>query len=138
MIASYSPVIKLAQAGVEVAAQALDHQLRVPGTQDGFATQTGGADDSAGRQLVEAGVLVRNEGITRVLARRNGRQRKTFRHLHRHVLQGMHGKIGATFLHRHFQLLDEQPLAADLRQRAIKDLVATGGHAENAHLGTGV
>ena len=42
----------------------------------------------------------------------------------------MHGKMGAAVLQRHFQLLDEQPFAAHLRQRFVEDLVTAGGHAE--------
>ncbi len=46
----------------------------------------------------------------------------------------MHGKVGAAFRHRHFEFLDEQPLAADLGERPVEDLVAPGGHAENDNL----
>ena len=38
----------------------------------------------------------------------------------------MHGNVGMAGLHRDFQLLQEQPLAADLRQGAIQHLVAAG------------
>jgi hypothetical protein len=36
----------------------------------------------------------------------------------------MHGDVGAALFQRHFQLLDEQALAAHLAQRAVQDLVA--------------
>ena len=42
--------IELLQAGIEVAAQALDDQLRIFGAQDGLAAQAGGADHGASRQ----------------------------------------------------------------------------------------
>ena len=42
----------------------------------------------------------------------------------------MHGELGAVFFERDLQLLDEQPLAADLGQGAVEDLVAAGRHAE--------
>jgi hypothetical protein len=42
----------------------------------------------------------------------------------------MHGEVGAPFLHGDFEFLDEQPLAADLRQRPVEDLVAARRHAE--------
>jgi len=41
------------------------------------------------------------------------------------------GEVGTAFLHRDFEFLDEQALAADLGQRAIEDLVAARCHAEN-------
>ena len=39
-------------------------------------------------------------------------------------------QLGAALLQRDLQLLDEKPLAADLGQRAVEDLVAAGGHAQ--------
>jgi hypothetical protein len=32
------------------------------------------------------------------------------RHVHRHILERMHGEIGAVLVHRLLELLDEQPL----------------------------
>ena len=72
----------------------------------------------AGRQLIQRGKLVRDEGIARILARRDGRQHEAFRHHHRHILHRMHGEVGLAFLHRHFEFLDEQALAADFGERA--------------------
>jgi hypothetical protein len=43
----------------------------------------------------------------------------------------MHGKVSLAFLHRDFEFLDEQALAADFGERPIEDLIALGGHAEN-------
>ncbi len=42
----------------------------------------------------------------------------------------MHGEVGAALFERRLELLDEQALAADLGQRAVEDLVAARGHAE--------
>ena len=36
----------------------------------------------------------------------------------------MHGDVGVPIEHRYFELLQEQPLAADRRQRAIENLIA--------------
>jgi hypothetical protein len=44
----------------------------------------------------------------------------------------MHGNIRTPFLQRLFQLFDEQPLAADFRQRYIKNLVSACRHAKYA------
>ena len=46
----------------------------------------------------------------------------------------MHGQVGAAFLHRDFEFLDEQALAADRRQRLVEDLVALRRHAEDIDL----
>jgi hypothetical protein len=96
-----------------------------------LAAQAAGAHDRAGRQLVEAGVLVGDEGVARVFALEHGGQRKAFRQLHRHVLERMDRQVGAPLEHGRFELLDEQALAADLGQGAVEDLVATGCHSEN-------
>ena len=56
------------------------------------------------------------------------------RQLHRHVLQRMHGQVRAAVFERRLQFLDEQALAADLGQRAVEDLVAARGHAEQFDL----
>jgi hypothetical protein len=42
----------------------------------------------------------------------------------------VHGQIGAAFLESHFQLLDEQALAAHLGQGSVQNLVALGRHPQ--------
>jgi hypothetical protein len=54
--------------------------------------------------------------VARVFALQHGGQRKAFRQLHRHILERMHGQVGAAFGHRHFQFLHEQALAAHFGQ----------------------
>ena len=78
--------------------------------------------------------MIGNEGIARVFAGQDASQRKAFRQIHRYVFQRMHGDVGAAFTEGHFQFLDEQPLAAHLAQRAVQDLVAQGGHAQQFDL----
>ena len=46
----------------------------------------------------------------------------------------MYRQIGPPFGHRHFQLLDEQALAADRGQRPIENLITARGHAEDGDL----
>ena len=123
--------VELAQTGVQIAAQGFDLQTGITRVQEGLAAQAGGADDGTWRQIFQPFVAVRNQRITGRFAGADCRQHKAFRHFHRHVLERMHGKVGLAFLHGDFQFLDEQALAADLRERAIKDLVAARGHAEN-------
>jgi len=71
----------------------------------------------------------------RVFALADGGQHETFRHIHRHILQRMHGEIGAPVFQRGFQLFNEQALAADFRQRHVENLVTLRGHAEDADFG---
>jgi hypothetical protein len=54
--------------------------------------------------------------------------------MHRDIFHGMHGDVGAALFQRDFELLDEQPLAADLGKRAIENLIAAGGHCQNLYL----
>ena len=126
-------VVQFAQAGLHIAAQRLDHQMRKAGTQLRFAAQAGRAYHGAVRQLVQAGVAVGNQRVARVFALADGGQGKAFGQVHRHVLDGVHGDIGAAFLQGQFQLFHEQALAADFGQRLVEDLVALGGHAQDFH-----
>jgi hypothetical protein len=96
----------------------------------GFAAQAGGADHGARRHVVEALVLVGDEGVEGHLALGDGDQRELGREGHRHVLHRMHGDVGGAVEERGFELLDEQALAAHLGQRPVEDLVAAGGHAQ--------
>ena len=81
---------------------------------------------SAKRRIVR-----RDEGIARILAFEHRAEREAVGQLHRHVLERMHGEVRAADRERGLELLDEQPLAADLRKRAIEDLVAARRHSEN-------
>ncbi|MNH29126.1 hypothetical protein D3C79_893370 [compost metagenome] len=50
----------------------------------------------------------------------------------------MHGDVGLVLEQRGFQFLDEQPLAADFRQRRVEQLVATADHRHQGHDQTGM
>ena len=54
----------------------------------------------------------------------DSRDAKAIRHIRRNVFHRMHGKVGFAMLHRNFELLDKQALAADFLQAAIEDFVA--------------
>ncbi|MNN14774.1 hypothetical protein D3C81_1278540 [compost metagenome] len=111
--------VKLAEPRVEVAAQRLDHQVRIAGAQQGLAAQAGGADHSAGRHLVERGEAVRNQCVARVFALHHRGQREAGGQFHRHILERMHRQVRAAFVHRELQFFDKQTLAADFRQRTV-------------------
>ena len=115
--------IELAEPGVEVAAQRLDRQLRMARADLRLAAQAGRAD-GARRQLGQRGVGVGDEGVARVGALEHGAQLERGLQIDRHVLQGVHGQIGAAVEQGGFEFLDEQALAAHLGQCAVQDLVA--------------
>src|SRR5712664_2663580 len=118
----------------EIATQRLHPQGWIALVQLRLAPQAGSPDDGSRRQRLQALAQVGHEAISRILSRGNGRQAKSLRHTHRNVLRGVHGKIGPPVLERGLELLYEKPLAADLSEGPIDDLVASRGDAEDAHL----
>jgi len=52
---------------------------------------------------------------------------------HRHILHRVHRDVGFALLQRSLELLDEEPLAADLRKRSPEAAVALRGHAKQAN-----
>ena len=94
-------------------------QLRLP-------TQRRRADARALRQRFDAIETVADEGIGMVGAGQDRRQREARLQFHRHVLQRVHRAIRVAALHRQFQFLEEQALAADRRERTVQHFVAAG------------
>ena len=87
----------------------------------------------AGGQVGQRRVVVADEGVGRVRARQDGRQLEARLQRGRHILERVHRDVRAAVLHRHFQLLEEQALAADGGQRAVEDLVAARGQRHQLH-----
>jgi hypothetical protein len=79
---------------------------------------------------------VGDEGVARVLALHHTGEVKALGQVHRHVFEGVDGQISPALLERDLQFLHEQALAAYFAQAAVEDLVAPGGHAQQAHLVT--
>jgi hypothetical protein len=133
MMASYSPASSLARRVLT-----LPRRSRI--TRSGGQRAAG--TDGAGwrcrprplRQLVYLVEAVGNKGIARVFALADGVQAESVGELHRHVFHGVDGDVGPPFQHGSFQLLDEQPLAADLGERGIEDLVTLGAHGHQFDL----
>ena len=92
--------VELAQARVEVAAQRLDAQVGPQRAQQHHAAQAGGADHRALRQVVQAGVARARPGHRAGLRAPSRRPARSLRQVHRHVLERMHGEVGAAFLQR--------------------------------------
>ena len=80
------------------------------------------------RQVGEAGDALRDERVARIGPRQRGGDAEAGRQLARHVLHRVHGDVGAAFLHRDLEFLDEQTLAADLGERAVLHPVALRAH----------
>ena len=80
------------------------------------------------RQVGETLMAQRQERVVRIGARQHRRDAEARRQLARHVLHRVHGDVGAAFLHRDLEFLDEQALAADLRERAVLHAVALRAH----------
>ena len=74
--------------------------------------------------------LAGDEHVARVLARGDGGDDEVGlvdqRHRDRHVLEAVHGEVDLPREQGLLELLGEQPLAAELVQRAVGDLVAGG------------
>ena len=126
--------VELAQPSVQVAAQRLHLQVRPQRTELHHPPQAGGADAGALRQFGQRRKLVGHERVARIFALQHGRQLEAFGQVHRHVLQRMHRQVGVASFQRGFEFLDKQPLAAHLGQRAVQNLVAARGHAQQLHL----
>lgn len=75
-------------------------------------------------------MAIGDEGIARIGAIEDGAQLERRLQIDRHVLQTMHGQIGAAVEQGVFEFLDEEPLAAHLGEGAVEDLVASGRQGE--------
>ena len=78
----------------------------------------------------------RDPSVARVFTLHHASQRKAFGHVHGHVFEGMHRQIGTAFFKGDLKLFNKQTLAPDFAQRAVQDLVALGGHAQNRDFAT--
>jgi len=130
--------VELAQTGVEVAAQAGHGKEGILRMDLRFAAQRGRPHHSPRGHVRQAVVAIGDEGVERNLALRDAGQHELIAHHHRHVLHRMHGDVGAPIEQGCFQLLHEQALAANLRERAVEDLVTARGHAQKLDIAAGI
>lgn len=82
--------------------------------------------------------MLETKAIARVFAFADAEQAQAFGEVHRHVFHRVHGDVGFLLQQRGFQLLDEQALAADLRQWRVEQLVAAADHRHQGHHQAGV
>ena len=71
---------------------------------------------------------IADEGVGVIRAFQDRRQRERTVEIHRHILQRMHRAVRVATQHRQLQLLQEQALAADRRQRAVEHFVTARAH----------
>lgn len=130
-------VIEFAQAGVQVASQGLDaHIMSAQAvqrlSQQHQTAQAGRAHHSRFGQLGQTRSMGRHPGVARVLTFHHAGQFEACWQVHGDILERVDRDVCTPLLQSHLQLLDEQPLATDLGQAAIKDLVTFGCHAQQA------
>jgi hypothetical protein len=89
-------------------------------------------------QPVEREVARGHEDIPGVFAPRDARDHEPFGESAGHVLDGVDGEVRPPVEEGLFDLLHEESLAADVRQRAVRDAVAAGHHLELARLEGGL
>jgi hypothetical protein len=126
--------VELAQSGVEIAAQRLDQQVGAQRAKLHHTTQARGAHARALRQIGERGEIVGHERIAGVFPLHDRCELEARGQIHGHVLERVHRELCAAFFEGGFKLFHEQTLAADLGQRAVKNLVASRGHAEQFNM----
>jgi hypothetical protein len=122
--------VQFGKPGVEIAAQARHHKLRIAAAKLCLAPQAGSADHRSRGQCIQSVEFVGDEGIARVLALQDRGQGEACGQIHRHVLGRVHGQIGAALGQRQFQFFHEQALAADFGERSIQDFVPARGQGE--------
>ena len=120
--------LKLLQARVDIAAQVRNIEVRPCVQELRLAAQARGADLCALRQILERLVHRAHHSVPRIKSLRDGRDHEALRHLCRHVLEAVHRDVDAALEHLLLELFREEPLAADLGERRVEDLVALCRH----------
>ena len=115
---------KFSQASVHVAAQRMNLEIRAARLQLGLPSQARCPNFRTVRQIVDARILLRAEGVAGIFARGDRGNFKFGRELGRQVFQAMHREVNTAFDKGLFDLLREHALGADLRQGDVGDFVA--------------
>ena len=113
--------VDLAQTRIDVAAHGDQDQVRARALQRHLATQAARPHARAGRKRGERQVLGGDEHVTRILAQRDAHEREPRRDDAGHVLDRVHGIVGAPLEQSLLDLLHEEPFAPHLRERAVLD-----------------
>ena len=128
-------LLQLHQPGLQVAAKLHHLQIGPPQHQLRTPPQRGGAHDRPGGQIGKRGGPGRDESVAHVLARQIGIQQQPFGLQRRHVLGRMNRDVDGPGQQVILDLAGKKPLAAQLLERAVDDLV-TGclDHADGERL----
>src|ERR1700730_385590 len=118
--------LDLAQAGVDIAAKIADVEIRADVPQLGLAAKTAGANPGTLPQVRKRGTVAGDKAVSHILTAADCGKREVGRHLRGNVLNAVDGDVDGLFEQRVFQFFDEDPLAADLRERRLLELVAGG------------
>ena len=86
-------LLELAQAGIDIAAQRHDLQIRAQPFGERLPAQRRGAERRARRQRGQALGFMADKNVTRILALQAGGENKSGRKDRRHILGGMHRDI---------------------------------------------
>ena len=101
-------------------------QVRAELHELGLTAQAAGADTRALRQILDAVVADRQEGIAGIDTFGDGRDLKRASQRGGKILEAVHGQIDATFGKRLLNFLGEHSLGADLGERHVSNLIARG------------
>ena len=119
-------VLELAQARLDIAAELHHRQIGADGERLRPAAQRGRADRRARGKLRERGMARREKRIARIRPRKLAVEDQARRPLHGDVLHRVHRQIHPLRQQRLVDLAGEQPLSADLAERAVRDPVSGG------------
>src|SRR5204863_313788 len=108
-------------------AEQLDLEVRAAREELALAAHARGADPRLLRKGIDGDRLAGAERIPRDLTRRDSDELEPGCELGGDVLHAVDREVGGALEERLLDLLDEQALAADLRERDVEDLVARGG-----------
>ena len=89
-------------------------------------------DELVDRSRLHSGRARQNNRIERILPRQDGGNGQTCRQDRRHVLAAVHGQIDLMSQERILDFFDEQPFAADVRQRRLLKPIAGGLNHDDA------
>ncbi len=132
--------VELAEPGLDVAAQRLDHRVLARGTHLRASPQARGADARFGRQRGErrgVDTPAHDQRVARVAPLADRLEPEPLGKLGRHVLHRVHRHVRAAVVESGLELLDEPALAADARQRRRLEAVAAGRDRHELHLDPG-
>src|SRR5207237_5853379 len=108
---------------LHVPAHGHDEQIRPRLEKLHGAAKRAGSYPGAARQIGESPGPRRDQRVARILALGKD-ETEVGRYGEGDVLRAVDGEIGATVVEGFLELFDEEALPADLRQRAVEDLVA--------------